>query len=68
MDVEEFARRGNQAICDAEDLPEKAEDFAAGVIDRLQSMVEWATTHGHVTERMETALRNMEHGIEKWQR
>lgn len=64
--VEEFIGRCFNAISNAEDLPERAEDFACSIIAKLESMSEWAANRKVVTENMWNALRNIEDGIARW--
>lgn len=57
-----------QLIEDAGDLPEVAEDFAASVIEKVESMAEWIDTESRVTDNIATALENMRAGVDKWNR
>jgi hypothetical protein len=57
-----------QLIEDLEELPERAEDFVAGVQPKVESMEEWIDTNSACTERMAEALLNMRRGTDKWMR
>ena len=48
------------------DLPERAEDFAQSVGEKVDSMREWIEENEHVTEKMVDALENMKEGSERW--
>ena len=52
----------------ANDLPDRAADFADGVVVKLTSMRRWATDNEHVTDRMLVAIENIESGISRWER
>jgi hypothetical protein len=56
------------AIDEAWELPERAEVFANGVIERLESIATWIDDHGHITPAQVKAVQNMSAAIEKWQR
>ena len=60
--------RAQRLISDAADLLSRAEDFASGVTERLEGMVEWMEANEHVTEKMIEAMDNIERGIERWNR
>ena len=53
---------------EAEDLPERAEDFAVSVIEKLESMLEWVQENQHITEKQIDAIRNMEAGVSRWKK
>lgn len=57
-----------ELIEDAKALPERAEDFAHSVIEKVESMAEWIDTESKVTEKMADALENMRMGVDKWAR
>lgn len=64
---------GAQFIEDAEtllgqldDLPERAADFAEGVREKLEDMIEWARDNDHATDKMWQALNNMRDGAMRW--
>jgi hypothetical protein len=66
MDPEEAIEFCKELIKDANDLPERAEDFAHSVVEKVESMEEWIDTNSKVTEPMAEALRNMRSGVDKW--
>lgn len=53
-------------LSDCEDIPERGEDFAAGVIEKVESIQSWIEDNRHVTEPQLTALDNMEGAVAKW--
>jgi len=55
-----------QALEQIPDLPERAEDFANSVDEKLCSIHEWITENEHVTEPQETAVANMIAAIDRW--
>jgi len=67
-DWEHFIEDAEKLIDTLDDLPERAEDFADGVREKLESMVEWARENAHVTEKMWNALYRMQDGVARWQR
>jgi hypothetical protein len=64
----EFLDDIDDAIASAEDLPERAEDFADGVLEKLRSIRQWVVDNDHVTEAQERAVQNMAGGIARWER
>lgn len=48
------------------DLPERAEDFASSVSEKVESIQEWIEENDHVTEAQMDALENMKSGVERW--
>jgi len=65
---EEFLDNAEQLLADVEELPDRAEDFADSVKEKVEGMVDWARDNEHVTGPMETALDNMAAGVARWQR
>lgn len=61
--VEEALDRIQDLIARANDLPDRAEDFASGVIQTLEDMFRWIDEHQHVTPKQLAALDNIEGGI-----
>ena len=66
-EVEETLDLVQDLISRANDLPEKAEDFAYGVIETLESMFAWIEKNHHVTDKQLKALDNMANGISQWE-
>ena len=48
------------------DIPERGEDFANSVEEKVTNMSIWIEDNQHVTEKMEKALDNMLAGALKW--
>lgn len=63
---EAFVSNAEELCARLDELPERAADFADGVRERLEGMIEWAREHERVTERMVTALDNMANGVARW--
>jgi hypothetical protein len=57
-----------EAIDDAANLPQKAEDFAASVTEKLEDIQQWVEDNEHITEAQAEAVDNMAEGIGKWRR
>ena len=55
-------------IVRAEDLPERAADFAESIQETLKGIAAWVEENEHVTDAQQTALDNIEGGVEKWER
>jgi hypothetical protein len=66
FDPDEAVKFCAELVSDAEEIPEKGEDFAASVIDKANSMSEWIDANSTVTEKIEAALRNMRRGVDSW--
>lgn len=63
-----FAAEARDLIDETESIPERGRDFAESVRGKLYEMKEWAEENSHVTEKMTTALENMQGGVQKWLR
>lgn len=48
-----------------EDVPERAEDFATSVMEKVESMREWIVKHDRVTPKIAASLENMESAIDR---
>lgn len=48
------------------EVPDDGEDFADSVIEKAASIRDWIHKHGRVTDRQQTALDNMESGVDRW--
>ena len=66
MDYKEAIELIDGLLDDLDEIPESGEDFAESVRDKITSMREWIEDKERVTEKMETALMNMQGGINKW--
>lgn len=54
-------------ILDAcEDVPERGEDFASSVMEKVESIREVIVKHDRVTEGQLSALDNMETAVGRW--
>lgn len=58
------------AICDrileeCEDVPERAEDFAISVSEKIESMACWIENNNRITPAMKQAIENMDEAIGK---
>ena len=49
-----------------DDLPERAEEFAGDVRERLESMIEWARDNKHATPKMWQTLYNTRDAVGRW--
>lgn len=50
------------------ELPTDGEDFGESVREKVSGMLVWIETNHHVTTAMQSALDNMQHGLERWLR
>lgn len=48
------------------ELPEKANDFAEEVKEKVESMKDWIEENDTVTDAQIVALNNIKRGVEKW--
>lgn len=55
-----------ELLSDLDELPERAEDFAHSVKEKVEGMEEWIDSNSAVTERMQGALLNMRGGVDRW--
>jgi hypothetical protein len=55
-----------EALDQIPDLPERAEDFGAGVAETLESIMATVSEKSHVTPKQEAAVSNMAAGIGRW--
>jgi len=62
----EFDALCSEVLLKIADLPERAEDFAAGTEAKVESMREWAEERGFATERMREAVENIGAGADRW--
>ena len=63
---EHFIEDAEKLLRDVDDLPERAEEFADGVRERVEGMIEWARDNEHATDKMWSALYNMRDGVARW--
>jgi hypothetical protein len=50
--------------CD--EVPEEGIDFAESIRGKVRSMRTWIWNNGHVTDKQQTSLDNMESGVDRW--
>ena len=67
-DPERAIAQCDRIISAGEALPERSEAFADPITEKTESIKEWIEEHDQVTEKQQTALDNMEAGVERWQR
>lgn len=63
---EEFVEECDRVLDRIDDLPERAEDFADGVREKIEGMRSWSTENEHVTEAMSDAVENIDGGVGRW--
>jgi uncharacterized 2Fe-2S/4Fe-4S cluster protein (DUF4445 family) len=66
MDYEEAIEYGEDILSALDDLPDRAENFAESVREKVESMVSWMVKNQKVTEKMITALQNIRGGVDRW--
>ena len=59
-------RQCEAILSDCEELPERAEDFATGVIETVESIQGWIEENRHVTEKQVAALESMAISVGNW--
>lgn len=65
---EDFIADCDTLLEELDELPERAEDFADSVREKVSGMRGWVEENEHVTEKMVTALHNMIDGAARWNR
>jgi len=68
MDYEEAIELCDDILSSLEDLPEHAEDFSDSVHEKVTSMRDWIDENERVTDKMISALENIQSGVSKWLR
>lgn len=61
-----FVEDAQELLCGLDELPDRAEDFADGVRERVEGMVAWAQEEHHVTPWMIEALERMATAVGRW--
>jgi hypothetical protein len=56
----------DELLEDARTLPERAEDFATSIVEKVEDMKEWIEMNWRVTEGIANALENMRAGVDRW--
>lgn len=59
-------KRATEAAEQCDDIPERGEEFATSVKERLEGIAETIERTRTVTTAQARAIENMEHGIERW--
>ena len=49
-----------------EEIPEKGEEFAESVREKLRLIRLWVVKFEHITNKMKEAVQNIGHGIDRW--
>jgi phage shock protein A len=65
-DAQRAIRQCESILSDCQEIPERGEDFAEGVIEKVESIQSWIEENRHVTDPQLTALDNMEGAVGKW--
>ena len=61
-----FLDAASEVIGDAEDVPERGEDFAQSVIEKIEAIMETVEDQEKVSRGQWDALQNMHEGVLKW--
>jgi hypothetical protein len=62
----EFVEEAETLIGQLDELPSRAADFSESVGQKVGDMLEWARANEHATEKMKSALQNMQSGANRW--
>ena len=65
-DWEDALEEITEALGDLVELPERAEEFACSVQEKLQDIGCWIGDNQHVTDGQLAAISNMRSGIDRW--
>lgn len=49
-----------------DDIPDRGQDFAESVREKVESIQAWVEEHGDATQAQLDALQNMEDGVDRW--
>lgn len=66
MSWQEAVEMAESLLDRIDELPERAEDFAIGVEEKVRDMLSWMKKHHDVTPRIVDALDNISRGVERW--
>jgi hypothetical protein len=64
-DVQEWLETCDRILEDCEDVPERAEDFAISVSEKISDMVNWMEVQKRVTPKMIAAIENMDEALQR---
>lgn len=65
---EEALELVEQIEAEADDVPERGEDFAASVVEKSKDIGTTIEVNEHVSDAQRTALDNMLAGLQRWTR
>jgi len=68
MSYEEAMELADDILSDLDDIPERGEEFADSVREKVESMRIWIEENEKVTPLMIVALENMRQGVDRWLR
>ena len=61
-----WRKRAENAVLEADDIPDAGSRFAESVIETLSGIAETIDETKQVTNKQRKAIKNMEKGIRKW--
>lgn len=64
-DVQEWIDTCDRILEDCGDVPERAEDFAISVSEKIESMAEWIEENKRITPKMIEAIENMDEALQR---
>ena len=65
-DWEEYVKIAQGILDDLPNLPEKAEDFAIKLEEKMTSMIEWMEEEEYVTEPMVDFINSKRDAVDEW--
>ncbi len=65
-DAIEAVEQCDRILRDCEDVPERGEDFASSIMEKVESIRDWIVKHDNVTEKQLDSLDNMESAVGRW--
>ena len=66
MDWQNFVDQCENVLQDIDDIPERGEDFAESVREKVEGMMYSAKDRQSVTDNMADALENIADGVSRW--
>jgi hypothetical protein len=64
-EIQEWLDTRNRILEDCEDVPERAENFAISVSEKIESMAEWIEENKRITPNMIAAIENMDEALQR---
>jgi hypothetical protein len=64
-EIQEWVTRCENILDDCDDVPERAEDFAVSVSEKIESMAQWIADNRRITPAMIEAIENMDQALQK---